>query len=139
MIDKFSLALLLATSTFAVTSWRSAWAADNEAPAVKIPPAAISQIDFVNDIRPIFQKACIRCHGPEKQKGSFRLDVREAALKGGESYAPNIIPRKSSESPLIRFVSGTGDLLMPPEGERLTEKEVGLLRAWIDQGAIWPD
>jgi hypothetical protein len=28
---------------------------------------------------------------------------------------------------------------MPPKGERLSAAEIGLLRAWIDQGATWPD
>ena len=97
------------------------------------------KIDFVRDVRPIFQRACLRCHGPEKQKGDYRVDVREIALKGGESFAPNIILGKSANSPLIRFVSGTGDLVMPPEGEKLTVAEISTLRAWIDQGANWPD
>jgi len=76
---------------------------------------------------------------PTSRRGDYRVDVREVALKGGESYAPNIVPGKSAESPLLRFVTGSDDLLMPPEGERLTAAEIGLLRAWIDQGAKWPD
>ncbi len=96
-------------------------------------------VDFVRDVRPILQRACLRCHGPEKQKGEYRLDLRQVALKGGESYAPNIIPGKSVDSPLIRFVSGGGDLVMPPEGERLSTADVSTLRTWIDQGAKWPD
>jgi len=98
-----------------------------------------AKVDFMRDIRPIFQRACLRCHGPEKQKGDYRVDVREIALKGGESYAPNIIPGKSADSPLIRFISGAGDLVMPPEGEKLTAAEISTLRAWIEQGANWPD
>ena len=41
-------------------------------------------VDFVKEIQPIFQKSCIECHGPDKQKGKLRLDNKEAALKGGE-------------------------------------------------------
>src|SRR5690349_17728409 len=49
----------------------------------KIPPAATIKVDFARDIKPIFDAECIRCHGPVKPKASFRLDNREAALKGG--------------------------------------------------------
>lgn len=101
--------------------------------------AADPAVDFVRDVQPIFQRACLRCHGPEKQKGEFRVDVRQVALEGGESYAPNIVPGKSVDSPLIKFVSGAGDLVMPPEGDRLTAVEIETLRRWIDQGAKWPD
>ena len=96
-------------------------------------------VDFVRDVRPILQRACQRCHGAEKQKGEYRLDVRQSALHGGESYAPNIVPGKAADSPLIKFVSAAGDLVMPPEGERLSPADVATLRNWIDQGAKWPD
>jgi mono/diheme cytochrome c family protein len=96
-------------------------------------------VDFVRDVRPILNRNCLSCHGPEKQKGDYRLDVREIAIKGGESYAPNILPGKPAESPLIRFISGSGDLKMPPEGKGLTEAEIRIIRTWIEQGAPWPD
>ena len=110
-----------------------------DAAATRLPPAANKEVDFVRDVRPIFQRACVRCHGPDKQKSEFRLDVRQTALTGGESYAPNIVPGKSADSPLVKMVAGVGDVTMPPEGDRLTAEEIGLLRAWIDQGAKWPD
>ncbi|WP_162130519.1 PSD1 and planctomycete cytochrome C domain-containing protein [Schlesneria paludicola] len=114
--------------------------ADEDKQSVReLPPVATQEIDFVRDIQPIFQRACARCHGEEKQKGDYRLDVRQTALHGGESYAPNIVAKDSANSPLIQFVAGTGDLKMPPEGPRLSPAEIGLLRAWIDQGAKWPD
>ncbi len=121
--------------TSSVIGGRCALAADNE----QRPPATTKTVDFVRDIQPIFQRACTRCHGDEKQKGDYRLDVRTTALTGGESYAPNIVAGKSADSPLIKFVSGTGDLVMPPEGDRLSIDDISLLRAWIDQGAKWPD
>ena len=110
-----------------------------DADETKRPPAANKEVDFVRDVRPIFQRACFRCHGPDKQKSEFRLDVRQTALTGGESYAPNIVAGKSADSPLVKMVAGVGDVTMPPEGDRLSAEEIGLLRAWIDQGAKWPD
>jgi mono/diheme cytochrome c family protein len=101
--------------------------------------AQAQPVDFLRDVQPIFQRACYRCHGPEKQKSGYRLDVREVALKGGELYAPNIVPGKPNDSPLIQFISGDGALDMPPEGQRLSAEEIATLRAWIEQGAAWPD
>ena len=64
---------------------------------------------------------------------------RSAALRGGD-LGPDIIPGRSAESPLVSFVAGLEpDMLMPPRGARLTRDEIGLIRAWIDQGASWPD
>src|SRR6185295_15615323 len=63
-----------------------------------------------------------------------------AALKDGDNYAPNIRPGHSAESPMIHFVAGLDpDVKMPSKGDPLTREEIGLLRAWIDQGANWPE
>lgn len=110
------------------------------AAAEPLPPAANGEVDFVRDIQPIFKARCYACHDGGKQRGGLRLDMKTAALKGGESYAPAIVPGKSADSPLVRFVAGLEDgMLMPPEGDSLSAAQIGLLRAWIDQGAKWPD
>ncbi len=108
--------------------------------AAELPPPAARTIDFVKDVQPIFAAACLKCHGPTLQEGEYRLDVREIALTKGASYAPNIIPKRSADSPLIQFVAGQVDgLQMPAKGPKLTAEQIGILRAWIDQGAPWPD
>ena len=97
-------------------------------------------VDYVREVRPIFEKHCTECHGAKKQKSGLRLDVKAAAMKGGDEHAPNIIAGKSKESPLIQFVvSEDKDERMPPKGERLTPEEVAMLTRWIDEGAVWPD
>ena len=97
-------------------------------------------VSFETEVKPIFEKQCAECHGPKKQKSEFRLDDREVALHGGESHAPNILPGKPAESPLLKFVT-TADLdtRMPPKGERLTAAEVDTLKRWIAEGAVWPE
>jgi hypothetical protein len=101
--------------------------------------AAEPVVNFDLDIRPIFTKHCGTCHGPEKQRGGLRLDRKADALRGGES-GPAIVPGKAGESLLVRLVSGADpDKVMPPKGERLTTEQVTSIRAWIDQGAKWPD
>ena len=106
----------------------------------ELPPAAARKIDFVKDVQPIFAAACLKCHGPQLQEGEYRLDVREMALTKGAAFAPNIIPKKSADSPLIQFVAGQVEgMQMPAKGKKLTAEQIGILRAWIDQGADWPD
>lgn len=127
-------------SAIALTSM--VWAAGGRAPlhAAEIPPAATRTVDFVKDIRPIFEKHCYSCHDEKKQKGGLRFDQKESLARGGDSGEPAFVAGKSAESLLIKFVAGVNpDEIMPPKGDPLTASEVGLLRAWIDQGANWPE
>lgn len=97
---------------------------------------------FVHDVRPILQKHCYSCHGSKKQESGLRLDIKSEAFKGGDSYGPSIITRKSKESPLIQFLDGSDeDMQMPPDGDGapLSKKEVSILTSWVDAGAVWPD
>ena len=107
--------------------------------ATKLPVAAKKTVSYSKDIEPLFEKTCLNCHGPKKRpKGKFRIDTRELALKGG-SEGVAIIPGKSDKSPLTSYIAyQVVDYEMPPEGKKdypkLTKEEVGLVRAWIDQG-----
>jgi hypothetical protein len=106
----------------------------------KLPPPIQHTVSFTADIQPILEQSCLRCHGPEKPKGGFRLDIKEAALRGGENGVA-IVPGDSAKSPLIHFVADlVADMEMPPKGkgDPLTTEQIALLRAWIDQGADWP-
>ena len=108
----------------------------------KLPAPSDKQgVTYAKDIKPIFEKSCIKCHGADKQKGKLRLDSLEAALKGGED-GKVIEPGKSTESMLVHNVAHIGDedLYMPPPDNKdkippLTKEQIGLIRAWIDQGA----
>ncbi len=106
----------------------------------KLPPAASRQVDFVKDIQPIFAENCYGCHGRKKQEAAFRLDHKPTAFKGGE-LGPAIVPGKSADSLLIHLVAGLREDVgrMPRKGDPLTAEQLGLLRAWIDQGANWPE
>jgi hypothetical protein len=99
-----------------------------------------SDVDFVRDVRPIFQNRCYSCHGATKQKSGLRLDVKSAAFQGGDGYGPSLIAGKANESPLIELVtSDDAYSRMPPEGEPLSAEEIRTLTNWVDAGAIWPD
>lgn len=103
-----------------------------------LPPAAKKTgVTFAKDIKPIFDKACAECHGDKKQKGKLRLDTLENSLKASEN-GKSIIPGKSADSSLVKAIARLNeDDAMPPEGKGkpLTAAEIGLIRAWIDQGA----
>ncbi|HEX4121507.1 MAG TPA: DUF1549 domain-containing protein [Verrucomicrobiae bacterium] len=102
-----------------------------------LPPPAKHRVDFGTEVKPIFEASCIRCHGRGRQKGGLRIDSRETLLKGGDS-GPAAIAGKSAQSYIIALVSGIDpDETMPKKGKKLTPEEVGVLRAWIDQGLQW--
>jgi hypothetical protein len=89
-------------------------------------------VDFVREVRPIFEKHCYECHGAEKHKNDYRLDIKAVALK-------QVKAGHSAESQLFRFVSGLEkDTPMPPKS-KLSPAELETLKRWIDEGANWPD
>jgi mono/diheme cytochrome c family protein len=110
-------------------------------PANLPPASAKTGVTYATDIKPIFDKACIRCHGAEKPKARLRLDGLEAALKGSED-GKVILSGNSADSKLVHCVAHAGkpDGFMPPPRNKanippLTKEQIGLIRAWIDQGA----
>ena len=108
----------------------------------KIPPASTkANVTFAADIQPMFEKSCVRCHGAEKPKGKLRLDSLAATLKGGED-GKVVLPGNGAGSMLVQNVAHVGDpdQYMPPPKNKagigpLTSEQIGLIRAWIDQGA----
>jgi mono/diheme cytochrome c family protein len=123
-------------------------ASDKPAAAQPTPPVPTpnkgQKVDFAQQIKPLLERSCVACHSGEKPRGLFRIDGRDAILKGGASGEAAIVPGHSEKSPLMNYVSGNvHDSEMPPKAKRkrfpaLTTDEVALLRAWIDQGAEWP-
>jgi mono/diheme cytochrome c family protein len=116
-------------------------AAQADDPKPELPPAASQPVDYARDVAPILSRSCYRCHGESKHKGGLALHVKDRLMAGGDE-GPVVVVGKSAESRLIHSVARTDpDYPMPPEGsgDPLTPAEVGLLRAWIDQGAKWPD
>lgn len=102
-------------------------------PCLPVRAKSPAPIDFAHSVAPIIKLRCAECHTNGKYKGSFSMDTREDLLK---SMA--VQPGKSAGSELIaRVTSDQPDHRMPPKGDRLTTKQVDLLKAWIDQGLPW--
>jgi mono/diheme cytochrome c family protein len=100
---------------------------------------ARAEVDFAREVQPIFAARCYSCHGPQARVSGLRLDNRESVFRGGDSGVPAVVPGKSAESILIRYVTAENPkAVMPPSGPRLTSSEIEVLRRWIDEGARWP-
>jgi mono/diheme cytochrome c family protein len=112
------------------------------ADVAKLPPAATkANVTFANDIKPIFETACVKCHGNEKPKAGLKLTSLETTLKGTKD-GKVVEPGDSTKSSLVLSVAQIGeeDTWMPPKNNKakiapLTTEQVGLIRAWVDQGA----
>lgn len=101
---------------------------------------AADKPNFEKDVLPLFRAHCFECHDERKQKSGFRIDLRSAAMRGGDSGKQAIVPNKSNASELIRRVESKDENeMMPPKGKRLSNDEIQTLKNWIDAGAVWPD
>lgn len=95
-------------------------------------------VDFNEDIRPIFNKNCVDCHGGIKQKGGMNVLYRSELLKKGESGNPAVVPGHPEKSELIaRVTSDDPQKRMPYKKEPLSKEEIKDLKTWIRQGAKW--
>jgi mono/diheme cytochrome c family protein len=96
---------------------------------------------FKEKVWPILEKSCIECHGEKKQKGKFRIDSREALLKGGESGKSSVVEGSPEKSDLIKMIDRTHsdeDFHMPPKVEKkLTPEQVKVIAEWIKAGLPW--
>ena len=109
----------------------AAWAQSPEQPAV----------EFDRDIRPLLTDRCYACHGPDEaaRTTELRFDTKEGAFADLGGYRA-IVPGDPDRSEMFkRITAGEEALRMPPaySGLELNEKEIGLIRLWIEQGARW--
>ena len=134
------IALVLATPGYRIALADEPVASEESAAVLgDLPPVAETPVDFEQHIRPLLLAHCIHCHGADEAMSDLELDNKQRALVGG-SRGQVIVPGRSADSLLVHFVAGLDpELTMPPDGDRLSDAEIGLLRAWIDQGAHWPD
>ncbi len=98
---------------------------------------AQDDVDFVKDIKPVFEQHCVVCHGPvekEDEENDFRIDIRDDALDFiGESGA------EDSDLFLLLISEEEEELMPPPGHSKLTEAEIASIKSWIDGGAAWPE
>ncbi len=113
----------------------------------KLPPSAgKKEIDFVRDVKPLFEQSCFGCHGAKpRAKSKYFMNKRDTAIQGGSSKEAAILVGKSAKSPLVHYIAGlVEEMEMPPLDKRekypqLSREQIAIIRTWIDQGAQWSD
>ncbi len=140
-----AIAMLLLQSRAATPADRESATRSTSRKSPSIPAIGIAKlkrttpVHFEREILPILKENCLACHGATKPKAGLILESPELILKGGES-GPAVVPKKSAESLLLKAASKQVEPFMPPSGNKagakdLTPAQLGLLQAWIDQGA----
>ncbi len=101
---------------------------------------AENAVSFSEQVRPLLNAKCAKCHGGVKEAGGMNLLFRESALKGGKSGLPAIVPGKPEASELIvRVTTADEDDRMPKKADPLKAEQIALLKRWIAEGAPWDD
>ncbi|MDD5141423.1 MAG: hypothetical protein PHY43_14330 [Verrucomicrobiales bacterium] len=140
-MNPITLTAMTFAATFALAAATSA--EDAKPAAATLPPAATKAgVTYATDIKPIFEASCVKCHSGDKPKAHLHLDTLEGVLKGTK-HDKIVTPGDSSNSLIIKataHLSKDPEGWMPPPNNRagikpLTPEQIGLIRAWIDQGA----
>jgi hypothetical protein len=126
---RHSIGCLILMSLFAVVAGRAV-AADK----------AERRVDYLTEIKPLLRDKCFSCHSARKQEGGLRLDAASLIRTGGDNGAA-VTVRSAQDSLIVKRVTADDDNRMPPadSGTRLTAKQVALLTAWIESGAVTPE
>ncbi len=132
--NPFALTTLAAVISFALNA-----SADDP----KLPPASTKTgVTYTTDMKPIFEASCVKCHSGDKPKARLHMDTLDGVLKGTKE-GKIVTPGNSAGSFIVKAVAhatGDHDSWMPPLNNKagikpLTPEQIGLIRAWIDQGA----
>ena len=108
-----------------------------------LPPASTKQgVTYATDIKAILDASCVKCHSGNQPKGRLKLDTLADTLKGGKDGSI-LMAGDSANSYVVKAVAhltSDHDAWMPPLNNKpgikpLTPEQIGLIRAWIDQGA----
>lgn len=105
--------------------------------ALRDVAARAGPVDFAKDVEPILKRECHTCHGPGDASGGLNLTSRKMADYGGDSGG-TILGGPLTENVLWQRVATKDADYRMPKGGRLSDDELGVLRAWIEQGSTWP-
>lgn len=93
---------------------------------------------FQSEVWPILEQNCFKCHGPLRQRADLRLD-QPNGLFASDDVEAILVPGDPNSSELIRRITLAPESKqrMPRKAEPLTEKDIQILKTWVEQGAIW--
>jgi hypothetical protein len=89
---------------------------------------------YETQVRPVFEKSCVPCHGPQNKSGGLDLSTPEGLVKGGDS-GPAIVPGDPKSSLLYKLISHDAEPYMPYKGDRLAQEAINRIGEWIRAGA----
>lgn len=105
-------------------------------PLREIDPKAAQEVSYKRDIKPLFERFCVDCHGDDSPKGGISLTSVESMKLSGKKSGPGIVPGKPDESSIVRYIRGELRPRMPKGGHPLSENDLHVIRSWIFAGAI---
>jgi hypothetical protein len=88
---------------------------------------------YADDVLPVLRQHCLGCHGNDKQRGGLNLATFTAAMQGGSSGAV-LTPGDPDKSRLFTLAAHKEEPKMPPQGDRIPDAQLEVLRLWIEQG-----
>jgi formylglycine-generating enzyme required for sulfatase activity len=103
--------------------------------------AAAETVDFLTQVKPLLEGTCVHCHNAEKAEGKYRMDTKELAFAGGSSWKDETIVPGDPDGSAVYWMTvedADSDDLMPPK-KPLAPAQAAILKAWIEEGANWPD
>ena len=106
-------------------------------------------VSFATDVQPILSRNCVECHDKAAEGvAASGLNLADYdALMQGTRYGPMVVANNSESSSLYLVVAQktSPEIHMPPQhadalaegrGRPLSEKEIGIIKTWIDEGAL---
>ncbi|MGA2245606.1 MAG: c-type cytochrome domain-containing protein [Verrucomicrobiota bacterium] len=129
--------------TLAALATAAGFAVQASADDVKLPPASTrTGLTYDADIKAVFDSSCVKCHSGDRPKARLHMDTLAGVLKGTKE-GPIVTPGDSANSFIVKAIAhatSDHDSWMPPLNNKpgikpLTPEQIGLIRAWIDQGA----
>jgi mono/diheme cytochrome c family protein len=127
-----------ATETLIVPTDTSIPATETSAPATEVPTAtepsttSTGDVSFANDVLPIFQATCVKCHGGEDLKEGLDLTTYDGLIAG--SFNGAVITAGNADDSYLVHQLLEGE--MPKRGPRLADEQIQIIVDWINQGAI---
>ncbi len=122
----------------AATAMPAVWSIAAEKPKAPAPPAA-AKVDFVKQIKPLFDANCAKCHGVRPTK-AYSMLTKAKAFTPGESEEPPIVPGKADQSLIVTLMKAKSpEGRMPQKKPPMKPEEIALVERWINEGADWPE
>lgn len=100
--------------------------------STKAAPSLKTEVSYANDVLPILESRCGRCHMGEFVSEGLHMDSYESLMEGSD-HGPVIVPGNADHSLLVqKLIEGE----MPKRGPKLTPVQIQVIVDWIDAGAL---